>query len=32
MSDQPTEIEQKMFEFATKTAQTIQSQAGQIQA
>ncbi len=32
MSDQPTEIEQKMIEFATKTAQTIQNQAGQIQA
>ena len=32
MSEQPTEIEQKMIEFATKTAQTIQSQAGQIQA
>ena len=27
MSDQPTEIEQKMIEFATKTAQTIQNQA-----
>ena len=26
MSDQPTEIEQKMIEFATKTAQTIQNQ------
>lgn len=32
MSDQPTEIEQRMIEFATKTAQTIQNQAGQIQA
>lgn len=32
MSEQPTEIEQKMIEFATKTAQTIQTQAGQIQA
>jgi hypothetical protein len=32
MADQPTEIEQKMIEFATKTAQTIQNQAGQIQA
>jgi hypothetical protein len=32
MSNQPTEIEQKMIEFATKTAQTIQNQAGQIQA
>ena len=32
MSDQPTEIERKMIEFATKTAQTIQNQAGQIQA
>ena len=32
MSDQPTELEQKMIEFATKTAHTIQNQAGQIQA
>ena len=32
MSDQPTEIEQKMIEFATKTAQTIQNQARQIRA
>jgi hypothetical protein len=32
MPEQPTEIEQKMIEFATKTAQTIQNQAGQIQA
>ena len=29
--DQPTEIEQKMIEYATKTAHTIQNQAGQIQ-
>jgi len=32
MSDQPTEIEQKLIEFATKTADTIQTQAGQTQA
>ncbi len=32
MSDKPTEIEHKMIEFATKTAHTIQNQAGQIQA
>lgn len=32
MSDKPTEIEQKLIEFATKTADTIQTQAGQIQA
>lgn len=32
MSEQPTEIERKLIEFATKTAETIQSQAGQIQA
>ena len=32
MSDQPTEIEKKLIEFATKTAGTIQNQAGQIQA
>lgn len=32
MSDQPTEIEQKLIEFVTKTAETIQTQAGQIQA
>ena len=32
MPDQPTEIEQKMIEFAAKTAETIQAQAGQIQA
>jgi len=32
MSEQPNEIEQKLIEFATKTAETIQSQAGQIQA
>lgn len=32
MADHPTEIEQKLIEFATKTAETIQSQAGQVQA
>lgn len=32
MSDQPNEVEQKLIEFATKTAETIQAQAGQIQA
>lgn len=32
MSDQLTEIEQKLIEFATKTAETIQAQAGQTQA
>ena len=32
MPDQPTQIEQKMIEFAAKTAETIQAQAGQIQA
>ena len=32
MTDEPNEIEQKLIEFATKTAETIQSQAGQIQA
>jgi hypothetical protein len=32
MSDQPTEIEQKLIEFASKTAETIQTQAGQTQA
>ena len=32
MTDKPNEIEQKLIEFATKTAETIQSQAGQIQA
>ena len=32
MSDPPNEIEQKLIEFATKTAETIQTQAGQIQA
>ena len=32
MADRPTEIEQKMIEFATKTAETIQNQAGQTQA
>ncbi len=32
MSDRPSEVEQKLIEFATKTAETIQNQAGQIQA
>jgi len=32
MSEKPNEIEQKLIEFATKTAETIQTQAGQIQA
>lgn len=32
MDDKPREIEQKLIEFATKTADTIQTQAGQIQA
>ena len=32
MPDQSTEMEKKMIEFATKTAHTIQTQAGQIQA
>lgn len=32
MSETPNEIEQKLIEFATKTAETIQTQAGQIQA
>ena len=32
MSDEPTEIEKKLIEFATKTAETIQTQAGQTQA
>ena len=32
MTDKPNEIEQKLIEFATKTAETIQTQAGQIQA
>jgi len=32
MSDRPNEIEQKLIEFATKTAETVQNQAGQIQA
>jgi len=32
MSGELTEIERKLIEFATKTADTIQSQAGQIQA
>ncbi len=32
MSEKPTEIEQKLVEFVTKTAETIQTQAGQIQA
>ena len=32
MTGTPSEIEQKLIEFATKTAETIQNQAGQIQA
>ena len=32
MSDQNNEIQQKLIEFATKTAETVQTQAGQIQA
>ena len=32
MTDTPNEIEQKLIEFASKTAETIQTQAGQIQA
>ncbi|MCM2265269.1 MAG: hypothetical protein NDI73_08770 [Desulfuromonadales bacterium] len=32
MSEGLTEIERKLIEFATKTAETIQVQAGQIQA
>lgn len=32
MSDQANEIQQKLIEFATKTAETVQTQAGQIQA
>ena len=32
MSEGLTEVERKLIEFATKTAETIQSQAGQIQA
>lgn len=32
MSDRPNEVEQKLIEFASKTAETIQNQAGQIQA
>lgn len=32
MSDGLTEIERKLIEFASKTAETIQTQAGQIQA
>ena len=32
MSEQLSDIEQKLIEFATKTAETIQTQAGQIQA
>lgn len=32
MPDQPTQIEQKLIEFAAKSAETIQAQAGQIQA
>lgn len=32
MPETPNEIEQKLIEFASKTAETIQTQAGQIQA
>ena len=32
MPEKPNEIEQKLIEFATKPAETIQTQAGQIQA
>lgn len=32
MSDGLTEVERKLIEFAAKTAETIQTQAGQIQA
>lgn len=32
MSEELTEVERKLIEFATKTADTIQTQAGQIQA
>lgn len=32
MSDELTEVERKLIEFAAKTAETIQSQAGQIHA
>ena len=32
MTDQPSEVEKKLIEFAAKTADTIQSQAGQIHA
>jgi hypothetical protein len=32
MSDELTEVERKLIEFATKTAETIQTQAGQIHA
>ena len=32
MSDELTEVERKLIEFATKTAETIQTQAGQVQA
>ncbi len=32
MTGQPSEVEKKLIEFATKTAETIQTQAGQIQA
>ncbi len=32
MAEEPNQIEQKLIEFATKTAETIQTQAGQIQA
>ena len=32
MTDDQSEIQQKLIEFATKTAETVQTQAGQIQA
>ena len=32
MSGELTEVERKLIEFATKTAETVQTQAGQIQA
>ena len=32
MSEELTEVERKLIEFATKTAETIQTQAGQIQS
>ncbi len=32
MSDELTEVERKLIEFTSKTAETIQTQSGQIQA